>query len=101
MYGAFSISKGKKGFTVAFVGTVNSECTKVVSYCKTGYKRKEDIPKADFDTIFLHWAKNFVMENKEGPSMIMIYREGLSIPQIEVQIKSEVDALYDVIKKIG
>lgn len=101
MYGAFSISKGKKGFTLAFVGTLNPENTKVFNFCKTGYRRKEDIPKADFDTIFLNWAKNYVTENKEGPSIIMIYREGLSIPQIQVQIKPEVDALRDVIKKIG
>lgn len=86
MYGAFSISKGKKGFTLAFVGTLNSENTKVINYCKTGYKRKEDIPKADFDTIFLNWAKSYVQENKVAPSIIMVYREGLSIPQIKVQL---------------
>jgi len=82
MYGAFSISKGKKGFTLAFVGTLNSENTKVYSFCKTGYKRKEDIPKADFDSIFTNWAKNYVFENKEGPGVILIYREGLSVQQI-------------------
>jgi hypothetical protein len=60
MYGAFSISKGKRGFTLAFVGTLNSENTKVYSMCKIGYKRKEDIPKADFDAIFLNWAKYYV-----------------------------------------
>jgi len=64
MYGAFSLSKGRKGFTLAFVGTLNSENTKVISYCKTGYKKKEDIPKVDFDAIFLNWAKNYVLENK-------------------------------------
>ena len=31
MYGALSLSKGKKGFTLAFVGTINRECTKVYS----------------------------------------------------------------------
>jgi hypothetical protein len=31
----------------------------------------------------------------------MIFREGLSLPQIEVQIKPEIDALTSVIKKIG
>ena len=43
MYGAFSISKGKKGFTLAFVGTLNQENTKIYNYCKTGYARKEGI----------------------------------------------------------
>jgi hypothetical protein len=80
---------------------LNSENTKVFSMCKIGYKRKEDIPKADFDTIFLSWAKNYVMENKDGPNLIMIFREGLSLPQIEVQLKPEIDALTSVIKKIG
>jgi hypothetical protein len=64
MHGAFSISKGKKGFTLAFVGTLNSENTKIFNYCKTGYRNKEDIPKADFDAIFMSWAKNYVSENK-------------------------------------
>lgn len=101
MYGAFSISKGPRGFTLAFVGTLNSENTKVFSMCKMGYKRKEDIPKADFDAIFYAWAKNYVMENKEGPGIILIFREGLSLPQIEIQLKPEIDALTSVIKKIG
>jgi aubergine-like protein len=101
MYGAFSISKGKRGFTLAFVGTLNPENTKIFNSCKTGYKRKEEIPKADFDAIFMNWAKNYVMENKEGPNIIVIYREGLSIPQIEVQLKPEIDALNSVIKKIA
>lgn len=44
MYGALSISKGKKGNTLAFVGTINDECTKVISDCKIGIKDKENIP---------------------------------------------------------
>lgn len=60
MYGAFSISKGKKGFTLAFVGTLNQENTKIYNYCKTGYARKEGIPKNDFNHIYKEWAKNFV-----------------------------------------
>ena len=41
MYGALSLSKGKKGFTLAFVGTCSNDCTKVYSECKVGIKRKE------------------------------------------------------------
>ena len=86
MYGAFSISKGKRGFTLAFVGTRDKDHTKVFSFCKTGYPRKEDIPRKDFETIFLNWAKSYVQANKVGPELILIYREGLSIPQIETQV---------------
>lgn len=48
MYGAFAISKGKKGFTLAFTGTIDNTFTKVFNYAKTGYKSKETIPQADF-----------------------------------------------------
>ena len=41
MYGAISTSKGKKGYTVAFVGTTNGTCTSVYSDCKVGIKKKE------------------------------------------------------------
>jgi hypothetical protein len=34
MYGALSVSKAKKGYTLAFIGTINSECTKIFSDCK-------------------------------------------------------------------
>lgn len=48
MYGSFAISKGKKGFTLAFTGTIDQNFTKVFNSCKTGYKNKETIPQADF-----------------------------------------------------
>jgi len=60
MYGSFSISKGKKGFTLAFVGSLNPENTKVFSFCKTGYAKKENIPKVDFNQIYREWAKSYV-----------------------------------------
>lgn len=40
MYGALSISKGSKGYTLAFVGTINSDCTRVFSDYKIGIKSK-------------------------------------------------------------
>ena len=40
MYGSLSISKGSKGYTLAFVGTTNNGCTKVYSECQTGIKSK-------------------------------------------------------------
>ena len=67
MCGAFAISKGKKGFTLAFTGSLDSTFTKVFSLCKTGYKSKENIPKADFELMLVTWAKNYVGVNKKGP----------------------------------
>jgi hypothetical protein len=40
MYGGISISKGKGGYSVAFVGTINNEGTKVYSACKSKVPRK-------------------------------------------------------------
>lgn len=40
MYGAISLSKGAKGYTLAFVGTISNDCTKVFSDCKLGIKAK-------------------------------------------------------------
>ena len=101
MYGSVAISKGKKGYTLAFTGTIDKSFTKVFNYCKTGFKNKEDIPQKEFEEIYVNWAKNFVSLNKEGPQLIIVYREGLSIQQTEKQVKGELDALYNVIKKIG
>jgi hypothetical protein len=40
MHGAFSISKGRKGFTLSFVGTLNNANTKIFNQCKVGYAKK-------------------------------------------------------------
>jgi hypothetical protein len=64
MYGAIAISKGKKGFTLAFTGTIDNSFTRVFTYCKTGYKSKEAIPQADYENAFVNWAKNYVSLNK-------------------------------------
>jgi hypothetical protein len=65
MYGAFSISKGLKGYTLAFVGTLNPVSSKIFTFCKTGYKSKEEIPKADFEVALTKWAQNFAKENQQ------------------------------------
>ena len=49
----------------------------------------------------VNWAKNYVSVNKSGPQLIIIYREGLSVQQIQRQVKGEIDGLRNVIKKIG
>ena len=74
MYGAFAISKGKQGFTLAFNGTTDSNLTQGFSYAKTGYKSKETIPQADYEAMLVNWAKNYVGVNKKGPELIMVYR---------------------------
>ena len=102
MYGAISISKGSKGNTLAFVGTLNSECTRVFSDCRVGIKDKENIPVDYFEEIFISWAKAYYQHNKAVPDLILLYREGLSIPQIRAQLPMmEIPALERMIKKIG
>jgi aubergine-like protein len=101
MYGAIAISKGKKGFTLAFAGTIDTNFTRVFTFCKTGYKAKEVIPQADYEAMFVNWARSYVSINKQGPELIIVYREGLSIQQIERQVKGELAALDRVIEKIG
>jgi hypothetical protein len=48
MYGAFSVSKGKKGYSLAFVGTINAQCSKVFNTCQINIPDKENISKAIF-----------------------------------------------------
>ena len=50
--------------------------------------------------MFKKWAKNYVSVNKEGPQLIIVYREGLSEQQMKKQAKIEVDALKRVINLI-
>ena len=101
MTGSFSISKGKKGFTLAFVGTTNPELTKVFNYCKVGFPSKESIPIAEYESVFKNWARSYVLANKAGPESIIVFREGLSVEQIKTQVKNEVAALKSVVKIIG
>ena len=82
MYGSIVIAKGKTGFTLAFTGTTDNSLTKVWTYAKVGYKSKESISQADFETIFSTWANNYVLANEEGPTLILIYREGFSMQQL-------------------
>lgn len=87
MYGALSISKGKGGYTLAFVGTINPECTKVYSDCKLRIARKEDIPVDVLEKMFIEWAKAyFQLNNAKAPDTIILYREGLSDPQAKEQL---------------
>lgn len=40
MYGAISISKGKKGFAIAFVGSISDDFTQIYSECVTTDTKK-------------------------------------------------------------
>jgi hypothetical protein len=51
--------------------------------------------------MFVNWAKNYVALNQQGPALIIVYREGLSKQQTQVQVPNELIALQNVIKKIG
>lgn len=85
MYGALAINKIKKGYVLSFVGTINSECTKVFSFCKI--IPDKNVPKDILEHIFIVWAKTFFKAVKFSPSIILIYREGLSDSQLEKQIQ--------------
>ena len=103
MYGALSMSRGKNGFTLAFVGTIANDCTKVFSDVKLGIERKEEIPSVMLEDIFVNWAKNFFQTNsRKVPETIILYREGLSDAQIEDQLpRTELPALHGMVKKIA
>ena len=54
------------------------------------------------DEIFIGWAKSYYLANKKSPDLILLYREGLSIPQIRSQLpRMDIPALENMIKKIG
>lgn len=61
--GAFSTSKGSKGFTISFVGMLNSQSTKVYSNYHLNLKRKEEVPANFFLESFYDWIKKFFKEN--------------------------------------
>ena len=41
VHGGIGISKGKNGFTLSFVGSVDQNGTQFKNFCKTGYKTKD------------------------------------------------------------
>lgn len=54
------------------------------------------------EEIFITWARNYYQENKKVPNLIILYREGLSVPQTKAQLpRTEIPALENMIKKIG
>ena len=98
-HGGIAISKGKKGFTLSFVGTINLNGTKFWNYSKTNYRNKDDFPEEDIFNIFKNWFKQFIRNNKEFPKSIILFRYGLPIPQIKRQVKTQTEILHKAIEK--
>ena len=100
--GGLSISKNKKHYTLGFVGTINTKSTEIFSRFKGNIKEKEKIGKQVFFDIYYEWLNNFMKQKNEPtlPHMIMIYREGLSDSQLQIQLHPEIEALNDAVEKI-
>jgi len=103
MSGALSTSTGKGGTSFGFVGSINENCTQFYSECDIGIKRREKIPMDKLGKIFENWAKHFYRNSgKKAPDIIILYREGLSNPQILDNMRPEIlelDKMVDKIKK--
>ena len=85
MYGALSFSRSKKGWTLGFNGTYSLDLTKVYSDCRVDIPNKENMGMEAFEDILINWIKRFFAENSHMPSVIMLYREGLSNEQVKSQ----------------
>ena len=66
-------------------------------------KKKEEIPVATLEDLFISWAKSYYQtNNKKVPDTIILYREGLSDVQTKDQLpRMEIPAMEGMVKKIG
>ena len=69
-----AISKGKNGYTLAFVGTIDNNFTKIFSYSKSGCNTKNGLAEADYYKVFLKWAKSYWALYQKGLELIMVFR---------------------------
>lgn len=91
MYGGLSISEGIKSQILAFVGTINSEYTRVFSSCNPITKGNPNISVKDLKGILVSWIENyyhFDYNKKVLPDTIILYIEGVSLQESEVRIKN-------------
>lgn len=58
VHGGLAISKGKKGYTLSFVGSINKNGTKFKTFNKTGYKIKDAFPEEDISKMFTEWFRS-------------------------------------------
>lgn len=56
MCAGISISKGPKGYSLAFVGTIDAKMNRVCSFCKIGYRKKENIKVEEIEDLFIKWG---------------------------------------------
>jgi aubergine-like protein len=93
-------SKGKKGTTIGFVATTNSDLTHVHCDCKK-IESRDGISSALFQGLFTPWLQNYFMKNQKVlPTTLVIYREGLNDVQARHQFEFEVQGLLDTINVV-
>lgn len=63
-YCSLASSKGKGGFTISFVGTLNNSASKVYSNYGIRLARKERIEEKLLKDWFVNWIKNYFLSNK-------------------------------------
>jgi hypothetical protein len=73
-YSAISSSRGKGGYTISFVGTINNSCTQVYSNYILKVQKKERIDGIHLRRWFINWMKSYFMKNKCLPETLIIYR---------------------------
>lgn len=73
MFGAVYLAKDKSGYSVSFVGYINTQIKQVFSFNKRGFPKISDI---NFELLVIHWGKNYFMSNNKNlPDNIIIYRQ--------------------------
>lgn len=79
MYGGLTISKGKYGSFLSFVGNINNECTNFYGICKKIADKNASISDKVLFQMFVDWAKQYFKKNdRRIPDIIMLYREGFN-----------------------
>lgn len=93
-------SKGKKGTTLAFDGSINRSLNIFFSDCKQ-IKGKETYSAALFEGFFTQWIQNWFMKNdKKLPKVLVVYREGLNEAQARTQAEAEIQGLLNTIETV-
>lgn len=89
-YSAISSSKGRKGFTLSFIGTINNSCTEVYSNYVLGIHKKEKIDGILLKIWFVNWIKKYYMKNGKLPETLLLYRESVGDSLIKYAIPHEI-----------
>jgi hypothetical protein len=93
-------SKGKKGTTLAFVGTIRDDLSNCFSDCKQ-LRKKDDLSSALYSGFFTQWLQTWFKTNQNRlPNVLVLYREGLNEVQARIQFELEVQGLLDTIEVV-